>query len=79
MADALALGASGSNSMGVQVSPSAQMHVMHFARLEGRSATARGGVAGFFSRKIPVAKSPPRHIIKYLTFILISAMLTVYE
>jgi hypothetical protein len=24
--------------------------------LESRSATARGGVAGFFSRKIPVTK-----------------------
>ncbi len=28
------------------------------AEIESRSATARGGVAGFFSRKIPVTDEP---------------------
>jgi len=32
-----------------------------FARLESRRQTYRDGVAGFFSRKIPVTEFPSRH------------------
>jgi hypothetical protein len=35
-------------------------------RRESRSATARGGVAGFFSRKIPVTESPRAHLTLYI-------------
>ena len=58
---ALVLGTSGATLGSSSLPPGTKYMGYIFARLESRRQTYRDGVAGFFSRKIPVTEFPSRH------------------